>query len=111
MQRYESAQKEMADRMLNLLLENLRLSQHKSIFVDSMSDGRSVVTKLIDDHPLTELTRLEGTRLTTCRLSQQRRIALKVMRKRWFYGASLYISYLCREWLLQSIQTFIRLWK
>lgn len=51
MRKYESAQKEMVDRMMNLYLDNLSLSSFKPIFVNCMSDGRSVVTKLIDNHP------------------------------------------------------------
>ena len=104
MQKSKNAHEEMVDATVNLLLQNLELSSKPPIYIDCMGDGRGVATKLIDDLPLIELTRLEGTRLTISRLLQQRKIARKVMRKSWFYGASLYIKYLCRGWWLRSTQ-------
>ena len=114
MQKSKNAHEETVRIMQNLLLQNLEFGLNKPIFIDCLGDGRSVATKLIDDHPLIELTRLEATRLKICRLSQQKKIAQKVMqkkiaqkvmRKRLFYGASLYVKYLFQEWLLRLIQT------
>ena len=70
MPKYSSAAEETIERMHNLILENLENGSHRPIFIDSIGDGRGVATKLIDDLPWIEFTRLEGTPLTICRLSQ-----------------------------------------
>jgi len=111
MQKYESEAEKTIRIIRNLQLQNLELGLNKPIYIDSMGDGRGVATKLMDDLPWIELTRLEATPLTICRLLRQRKIALKVIKKRWFYGVSLYIKYLCREWWLRSTLTFTQLWK
>lgn len=111
MQRYLSDVEETIRIIRNLQLNNLELGLNKPIFIDSFGNGRGVALKLIDDHPWTELTRLEDTPLTICRLLQQRKIAKKVMKKNLFYGVSLYAKYLCREVLLRSIQALKSLLK
>ena len=111
MQRYENAQKEIVDRTMNLLLQNSELSSKPLIYVDSFGDGRGVIGAIREDHPWTELIAYWGTPLTICKLLQLKKIARRVMKKKLFYGVSLYIRFLFQETWLRSTLTLKKLWK
>lgn len=107
MQKYENAQKEMVDRMMNLHLNSLELGSKVIMGVDFGVGGSETVISTWKDHQLTESTVLTDTDLRICKYLLQKEIALKEIKKRWFYGVNLYVKSLLMVLWLRNIRILI----